>query len=163
MDFDITKLSNLDRDRFSGYKSNLSFYNGSQWDKASKSRQLVFNYAKIAIDKVTSYLMNDLNFACEPIEIATSPVASRNDKEMGVIASGVKQSPSRSTASIAKQAEDLIYFVMDQNNADELDYTTEVDAAILGDGCYKVTWDALEKRVPDNRPRRQRTLRLVDR
>jgi hypothetical protein len=147
MDFDITKLSNLDRDRFSIYKSNLSFYNGSQWDKASKNRQLVFNYAKIAIDKVTSYLMSDLNFACEPLEIATSTSSPRNDKEMGVIARRAKQSPGHNAADTAKNAEDLIYFVLDQNNADELDYTTEVDAAILGDGCYKVTWDALEKRV----------------
>lgn len=28
-----------------------------------------------------------------------------------------------------------------------LDFETELDAAILGDGCYKVTWDAEEQRV----------------
>ena len=37
--------------------------------------------------------------------------------------------------------------MLDQNNCVELDYATEIDAAILGDGCYKVTWDAVEKRV----------------
>ena len=48
---------------------------------------------------------------------------------------------------MAKKAEELIYRVYDLNNCAELDYTTEVDSAILGDGCYKVTWDAIAKRV----------------
>ena len=117
MDFDVTGLSQLDRGRFSAYKSNLDFYNGSQWAERSRYRQLVFNYARIAVDKVTSYLMNELNFACEPLV--------------------------ESKADMAKKAEELIYRVYDLNNCAELDYTTEVDSAILGDGCYKVTWDAL--------------------
>ena len=121
MDFDITKLAQFDRDRFSAYKSNLAFYNGTQWAQKTKNRQLVFNYAKIAIDKITSYLMNDLNFAFEPLQ-------------------GGKE-------AAAKSAEALIYQVLDQNNCSELDYATEIDTAILGDGCYKVTWDAIEKRV----------------
>jgi hypothetical protein len=121
MDFDIARLSQLDRGRFSAYKSNLDFYNGSQWAERSRYRQLVFNYARIAVDKVTSYLMNELNFACEPLV--------------------------EGKADMAKKAEELIYRVYDLNNCAELDYTTEVDSAILGDGCYKVTWDALEKRV----------------
>ena len=125
MDFDIMKLAQVDQDRFSDYKSNLDFYNGSQWAQKTKNRQLVFNYAKIAIDKITSYLMTDLNFAFEPLQ-------------------------GRERATAAKQvleAEDLIYQILDQNNCGELDYTTEIDAAILGDGCFKVTWDAVEKRI----------------
>ena len=100
----------MDRARLSSYRSNLDFYNGAQWSERSRYRQLVFNYVKIAVDKVTSYLMNELNFACEG-----------------------------KTADMAKQAEDLIYMVYDLNNCSELDYTTEIDTAILGDGCYKVT------------------------
>ncbi len=121
MDFDITRLAQLDRGRFSAYKSNLDFYNGSQWAERARNRQLVFNYARIAVDKVTSYLMNELNFACEPLV--------------------------EGKADMAKRAEELIYRVYDLNNCAELDYTTEVDSAMLGDGCYKVTWDALGKRV----------------
>jgi len=118
MEFDIKSLDQMDRARLSAYRSNLDFYNGGQWSERSRYRQLVFNYVKIAVDKVTSYLMNELNFACEG-----------------------------KSADMAKMAEELIYAVYEQNNCAELDYTTEVDTAILGDGCYKVTWDAAEKRV----------------
>jgi hypothetical protein len=121
MDIDVKALSQLDRPRFSAYKSNLDFYNGSQWARSSKNRQLVFNYVKIAVDKITSYLMSGLNFSFEALP-------------------GQKPEP-------AKQAEDLIAQILDANNCQELDYTTEIDTAILGDGCYKVTWDAIEKRV----------------
>jgi len=134
-DFKPSDLSQLERDRFSGYKSNLDFYNGSQWAAKSKNRQLVFNYAKIAIDKITSYLMTGLDFSFEPLNTPA-------------IASAAKQSPGNTkSADTAKRAEDLIYQVLDQNNCGELDYTTEIDSAILGDGCYKVTWDAIEKRI----------------
>lgn len=121
MDFDIKALAELDRPRFNAYKSNLDFYNGSHWPSRSKNRQLVFNYVKIAVDKVTSYLMSDLSYSFDPLPGA-DPAA-------------------------AKRAEDLVYQTLDQNNCAELDYTTEIDTAILGDGCYKVTWDPLEKRI----------------
>src|SRR4030042_903488 len=132
INFNPQSLSQLDRSRFAGYKANLDFYNGEQWTDSSlrsgtKNRQLVFNYAKIAIDKVTSYLMEGLNFACEPSENQKSNTKSQKDA--------------------ARRAEKVIYEVYQDNNLQELDYETEVDAAILGDGCYKVTWDAEEKRI----------------
>src|SRR4030042_483329 len=123
MNFTPQSLSQLDRSRISEYKANLDFYNGEQWADKSKNRQLVFNYAKIALDKLTSYLMEGLNFACEPVE----------DTDKAKV--------------LARSAEKVIYEVYQQNNLQELDYETEVDAAILGDGCYKVTWDAVEKRI----------------
>jgi hypothetical protein len=130
--FNVQQISQLDRSRFADYKANLDFYNGEQWAERSDTsrrsgRQLVFNYAKIAIDKVTSYLVEGLNFACEPIENQTSDI--KNQKDM------------------ARKAEQVIYQVYAQNDLQELDYETEVDTAILGDGCYKVTWDAQEKRI----------------
>jgi hypothetical protein len=121
--FNLNSLSQLDRSRLADYKTNLDFYNGEQWADKSKHRQLVFNYAKIAIDKVTSYLMEGLNFACEPLE------------------------DSDKAKKLARSAEQVIYDVYQANNLRELDYETEVDTAILGDGCYKVTWDAVEKRI----------------
>ncbi len=123
MMFNPQQLAQLDRSRISDYKANLDFYNGEQWPEQSKNRQLVFNYAKIAVDKLTSYLMEGLNFDCTPAEAA--------DK----------------AKELARAAEKVIYDVYQQNNLQELDYETEVDAAILGDGCYKVTWDAVEKRI----------------
>jgi len=37
--------------------------------------------------------------------------------------------------------------VYELNNLQQLDYETEIDTAILGDGCYKVIWDTDEKRI----------------
>ena len=122
-DFNPQSLSQLDRDRLRGYSRNLDFYNGAHWQERSRYRQLVFNYAKIAIDKLTSYLMEGLNFACEPVD------------------------DSDQAKDTARRAEQVIYQVYHDNNLQQLDYETEVDAAILGDGCYKVTWDAQEKRI----------------
>jgi len=56
----------MDTARLAAYTTNLNFYNGIQWEKSSRNRQLVFNYAKTAIDKLTSYLMQGLTFACYP-------------------------------------------------------------------------------------------------
>jgi hypothetical protein len=130
--FNPQLLSQLDRSRFAGYKANLDFYNGEQWAEKSdlsrrSGRQLVFNYAKIAIDKIASYLMEGLNFACEPSE--NQKINTKDLKDM------------------AQKAEQVIYDVYLQNNLQELDYETEIDTAILGDGCYKVTWDAQDKRI----------------
>jgi hypothetical protein len=122
--FNPATLSQLDKDRLSTYTKNLDFYNGTQWAERSKNRQLVFNYARIAVDKVTSYLMQGLNFACEPLDSSTDQA---------------KQT--------AQAAEKVLYQVYLDNSLQELDYETEVDAATLGDGCYKVTWDAQEKRI----------------
>jgi len=122
-EFNPQSLAQLDKSRFSDYKSNLDFYNGTQWTETSKHRQLVFNYARIAVDKLTSYLMQGLNFACDPIDETDMAKAT------------------------AQRAEQVIYQVYHDNTLAQLDYETEVDASILGDGCYKVTWDTVEKRI----------------
>jgi hypothetical protein len=134
--FNPSSLSQLDRSRFANYKVNLDFYNGEQWTDSSstgrtKNRQLVFNYAKIAIDKVTSYLVEGLNFACDP---STSSGQGRVDPSSTGRTDQAKE--------LSRQAEQVIYDVYQQNNLQELDYETEVDTAILGDGCFKVTWDS---------------------
>jgi len=46
-----------------------------------------------------------------------------------------------------RSAEQLLSRVYKENNLQQLDYETEVDAAVLGDGCYKVIWDTDEKRI----------------
>ena len=117
----------MDTARLAEYRTNLDFYNGKQWQQTSRNRQLVFNYAKVAIDKVTSYLMQGLTFACYPI--------LSEAKELDEL-----------KARVAR-AEQLLRDVYQQNNLQQLDWETEIDAAILGDGCYKVIWDSDEKRV----------------
>jgi len=114
--FNPSQLSRMDSDRLASYTSNLHFYKGSQWSQISRHRQLVFNYAKVSIDKVTSFLMQGLGFACYPNE---------------------------DTDELKRRARRAY----EENKLQQLDWETETDAAVLGDGCYKVTWDAEEKRV----------------
>ncbi len=125
--FNPSQLARTDTQRLNTYRTNLDFYNGSQWQAASRHRQLVFNYAKVSIDKVTSYLMQGLNFACYP------------GPEPG---EGTEESKAR-----VNRAEQVLRQVYDQNNLQQLDWETEIDAAVLGDGCYKVFWDQGEKRI----------------
>ena len=122
------QISRMDLDRLKAYRENLDFYNGVQWlgHLRHRERRLTFNYAKVFVDKATSYLMSGLSFAIDPV--------SPEDKEK------------------ARRAEEAIYRVYETNNLDQLDFDTEIDAAILGDGCFKVTWDSQEKRVRVSAP-----------
>ncbi|MFA5378247.1 MAG: phage portal protein [Dehalococcoidia bacterium] len=111
------------RERAEGYTNNLNFYNGKHWPGAARrgERQLVVNYAKTNIEKVTSYLMNEMYVVLDPL--------------------------TKETAKNAEAAEQDLNFIETDNDCEELDYNTERDAAIYGDGCYKVTWDIINKRV----------------
>jgi len=131
-EFNPSQLARIDTQRLNTYRTNLDFYNGSQWQTASRHRQLVFNYAKVSIDKVTSYLMQGLNFACY-----ASP-------EQGEATEKLKARVNR--------AEQLLRQVYEQNNLQQLDWETEIDAAVLGDGCYKVFWDTEQKRLKVTAP-----------
>jgi len=127
-EFNPSELARLDTNRLADYTNNLNFYKGNQWEKQGRHRQLVFNYAKVAIDKVTSYLMQGLTFACYPAE---------NTDEL-------KEKVVR--------AEHLLQDIYQNNNLQQLDWETEIDTAILGDGCYKVIWDPDEKRIKITAP-----------
>jgi len=122
-DFNPSQLARMDSDRLNAYRTNLNFYQGSQWTTASRNRQLVFNYARTSIDKVASFLMQGLNVACYPTEEAEE------------------------LKPRVRRAEQTLRQVYEENNLQQLDWETEIDAAILGDGCYKVFWDADTKRI----------------
>lgn len=121
----IAELRKKDMERKKQYQDYLDFYNGAQWVGRSRlrERRLTFNYAKVFIDKITSYLMGGVVFAVDPV------------------------SNSEDDIKRAADAEKAINQVIIDNNLEQLDFDTEVDAAILGDGCYKVTWDIVNKRV----------------
>jgi len=130
--FNPAILNRMDIQRLANYRTNLDFYLGNHWPTTSparqglaggRHRQLVFNYAKVSVDKVTSFLMQGLNFACYPEE-GTDELKART-----------------------RRAEQILRQVYEDNNLQQLDYETEVDAAVLGDGCYKVIWDTDEKRI----------------
>lgn len=125
--FKPADLARRDTDRMARYRQNLDFYRGNQWETPSRQRQLVFNYARAAIDKATSYLAAGLGSACYPLEPSASP-----DPAL--------------TARIDR-VEALLQHVRDDNGLDALDYETEIDCAVLGDACYKVTWDEERERI----------------
>jgi len=112
-------------ERIKGYKELLDFYHGQQWEGRERrgERRLTFNYAKVFIDKITSYLMSGINFAID--------VAEDSDE----------------ARARARKAEAALYRVYADNNLEQMDLETEIDCAILGDACYKVIWDAAEKKV----------------
>jgi len=120
-----TQLTRCDIDRIRGYKELLDFYHGQHWEGRERrgEKRLTFNYAKVFIDKVTSYLMSGINFAVDAVE------------------------DSDEARARAQRAEQALYQVYEDNNLEQLDLETEIDCAILGDACYKVIWDAQAKRV----------------
>ena len=118
-------LSRLDLDRIKRYTQLLDFYHGTHWEGTPRRRErrLTFNYAKVFIDKLTSYLMSGLSLAIDPLE------------------------EGEKAKALARETELAIQKVYQQNNLDLLDFDTEIDTAILGDGCYKVTWDQADERI----------------
>jgi len=116
-------LARRDAERIRGYQELLDFYHGKQWPGRPKAgeRRLTFNYARTMVDKVSSYLMSGLSFAVDALE--------GGDERR------------------ARQAEEVLFKTYEENGLEELDLDTEIDCAILGDACFKVTWDNEEERV----------------
>lgn len=121
----IDEIRTMDAERMRRYADHLAFYGGEQWPAMARrqSRRLVFNYARAIIDKTASYLLSGTNIAVDPAD------------------------ESAPAAAAARDAERALARVYDDNQMDQLDFDTEVDASVLGDGAYKVTWDAAEARV----------------
>ena len=113
------QLIHRDLDRIRKYKDLLDFYQGKQWEGRDRrgEKRLTFNYTKVFVDKVTSYLMSGINFAVDAIE------------------------DSEEARLRAQRAEMALYQVYESNKLEQLDLETEIDCAILGDACYKVIWD----------------------
>jgi hypothetical protein len=120
-----SQLARLDVERMKNYKDLLDFYGGRQWEGRERrgERRLTFNYAKVFIEKITSYLMSDVSFTVDALE------------------------DSDKARDSARRAEAAIYQVYADNHLEQLDLETETDCAVMGDACYKVTWDAALERV----------------
>lgn len=113
------QLQELDHERRRRYRENLAFYEGRHWVGRARrgERRLTLNYARAFVDKVTSYLLNGSS----------------------VQVSGGETAEGRARARVAEQA---LRLAESANGLAQLDYETELDCAVLGDACYKVTWDA---------------------
>jgi hypothetical protein len=97
----------------------LDFYRGYQWpDRAVRGeKHLTLNYARAIIDKITSYLASGLRPAVAPAD-GTDAAKSKAGKAEAAL----------------RQAEQ-------DNNLEQLIFETELDCAVLGDACFKITWD----------------------
>jgi hypothetical protein len=126
----VGQLARMDTERLRRYQELLDFYNGRQWEGRERrgERRLIFNYARVFVEKITSYLMADMSFDVEPADNTEEAKAS------------------------AGRAESAIYKVYTDNHLEQLDLETEIDGAVTGDACYKVIWDADEKRVKITSP-----------
>ncbi|MDV2989096.1 MAG: phage portal protein [Dehalogenimonas sp.] len=109
---------NVDDERRRRYREMLDVYRGRQWPgRAAGERRLTFNYAAAAVDKLSAYLMNGL-----AVRVAENTPAGQ-------------------------QAQNLLNRWSAANCLDRLDYETEVDTAVLGDGCYRLGWDEVTRSV----------------
>jgi hypothetical protein len=126
----VEQLAKLDGGRLRSYRENLAFYQGQQWPASPRRRErrLVFNYAKAVIDKVASYLMSGVSVVVDA------------------------ENASEAAQERARRGEAALREVFEANNLAQLDFDGEIDASILGDGAYKVTWDADERRVRVSAP-----------
>ena len=66
----LTQLTRLDLDRVRCYRELLDFYFGQQWEGRERrgERRLVFNYARVFVEKITSYLMSGIHFAFDAVK-----------------------------------------------------------------------------------------------
>ncbi len=119
------QLIHREIDRIRRYKELLDFYQGKHWEGRDRrgEKRLTFNYAKVFVDKITSYLMSNINFAVEATE------------------------DSDEARARAQRAEAALYQAYEDNNLEQLDLETEIDCAVLGDAGYKVTWDQETRQV----------------
>lgn len=110
--------------RLRRYRDYLDFYNGRHWPTPTHPRRtrLVLNYARAIVDKGVSYLLGrGINFAVT--------------------------SPDPAAQTLARQAEQLLYRVYDDNDLAAVDLHAAINAAVLGDAVFKVFWDPLDHRL----------------
>lgn len=116
-------LEGQDVQRMGRYRELLEFNNGQQWStrrRAGETR-LVFNYARVLVRKSVSYLMP------VPVTFDVVPDVGRDGDV------------PEATIRLAERALAEVY---DRHDQAAIDFQSALDAAVLGDGAFKVTWDA---------------------
>jgi hypothetical protein len=116
----LEAADSLRRRRYSEY---LDFYEGKHWIRARNGRStLVVNLARAIVDKGVSYLLG---------------------RGIGYAVRGEEQGLSGEAAA---RAERLLYLCHELCELDVVDQAAALNAAILGDGVWKVLWDPDEQR-----------------
>lgn len=119
-------MTSNDMARLSRYRQYLAFDAGKHdvGRLGIGSAAVVANYAAVFVRKGASYLMP------EPVGCSVDPP---DDTDVG--------------RAVALRCERALARVGDDNDLALADLATAIDAAVLGDGAFKVTWDAAAGRV----------------
>ncbi len=112
-------LNGQDVDRMNRYREMLDFYQGSQWDRRRRpgETRLTMNYARALVRKTVSYVFS------EPVTFSIAP----SEKD------GVGE-------QLANTVETRLNELYTEQDLHSLDFNTMVDAGVVGDGAFKVTW-----------------------
>ncbi len=123
---EMTRLRLHDAARLRRYRQYQDFYEGRHFERPRNGRSaLVLNYARAIVDKGIAYLLGrGIGFGVVPTR------------------EGDVQEQQR-----AAEAEQLLYDVGWQNGAEAVDLQVAQNAAVLGDGVYKVLLDPALGRI----------------
>lgn len=121
----VQSLARTDSRRMRDYRANLDFFDGVQWAGRPRrgERRLVVNYARTLVEKAAAFTLLGLDFVVDA------------------------ESKEPESDAGAKQKERALREVYEQNEMAALEFDSEVDCSVLGDGCFKVWWDVEAKRV----------------
>lgn len=119
----VATVKDLDAERMSRYREYLDFFEGHQWEERPRGnqKQRILNYARRLLVKGVSYMWS------QPVSFHVTDPAGRD-------------TPATRAAQLALED------VYRANGLDRLDPATALDAAVLGDGAFKVTWSAKKRR-----------------
>ena len=108
------------------YRQYQEFYEGRHFERARNGRSnLVLNYARAIVDKGVAYLLGrGVGFGVVP-----------------------RRESSARDRRRAAEAEQLLYDVAWENDVEGVDLQVAQNAAVLGDGVYKVLWDPITGRI----------------
>ena len=112
--------------RLRRYRQYQDFYEGRHFERARNGRSnLVLNYARAVVDKGIAYLLGrGVGFAVVP-----------------------RRESSVRDRKRAAEAEQLLYDVAWDNDVEGVDLQVAQNAAVLGDGIYKVLWEPASGRI----------------
>ncbi|HLH26229.1 MAG TPA: phage portal protein [Chloroflexota bacterium] len=149
-----------DAARLRRYRDCLAFYEGQHYLTPRRGRtSLVANYARTIVDKGVSFLIGrGVGFAVEASS-PPPPLPGGDGSPSSPLSPGAKARGEGSRSSPlspweraggegnAAAAEALLYAVYDDNDLDVVDLACATNAGVLGDGVYKVFWDAAARRI----------------
>lgn len=113
-----------DAQRMQRYQEALEFFDGNQWEgrRRGNETRLVINYARTVLRKAIRYMYH---------EPPTFQVIDERGRQ----------------SEMTELAHDVLDRIYEHNQLDDVDPATAVDASVLGDGAFKVTWSAIEGQV----------------